>query len=272
MARPDSDEDILGFLIETFYASAIRPGSPLFLPKLIQAQRNPTYEPYVVGSWERFTVANAGEAAQLVCAGQGEPHETYIPPPEAVPAVELEAVQIAGISNVLPDRPGIAQDRVSGTAALSSWEAAIAPAPMVVSGRFRLTQSCCLTSDGRTCAAAPTPFVGTGTFDVTIKASRASAAIDVSIEGRRPTASVRSIGWSAAATQSNIAATVEIDTIPPGANRQNWNELARGVLNSETAIEAFVQNVGAVLEAPATLASFSTLLAEGLRAILDARG
>jgi len=267
MAPADGGDDILGFLIEAFYASAIRPGSPLFLPSLIQAQREPAYEPYTVGGWEGFTTANAGEAAQLICSGEGGVDETYIPPPGAVPALELESVQIAGISNVLPDRPLIRDDVVSGSAELSSWEATVAPAPLVVSGRFRLTQSCCLSTDRRTCIAAPVPFVGTGTFDVTIRASRACAVIDASVEARGPTASVRAIEWSAAATTTNIVATVEIDTVPEGADREIWNRAAEEALNSTTAIEAFVQNVGAVLNAPATLASFSALLAEGLRAL-----
>lgn len=270
MSGVTADNSLLQFVVDVFYRKAIDPTSSLFLPKAIQGQTNPTYEPYLAGQWEPVNLTQGTTSAAAVCAGQGGSTENYIAPPDAIPTIVLSEVTIYGVSNVLPSPPQVNGDVVTASATFSTYDASIAPKPLTVKGNFQLTQYCCLSKDFKTCDQPAEQFVGTGTFTSTINVSSITTSVLVGVSGGGDslTANVQTLEWQASADASNIQGTVDITSIPKDANRDYWNTYAEEALNSTEARAGFVKNVQQVLAQQSTLDSLSQLLTQAIQSIL----
>jgi hypothetical protein len=267
---PDTPHEVplIEFFIDAFYRKAIDPTSELYLPKLIQGQTGPTYEPYLAGGWTPLNLG-AGEGAVQVCAGVSE-DALMIPTPGAQLGLSFEDVTITGISNVVLGVPRVLDDTVSASATFSTLAPTVAPTPMTVAGSFTLTQGCCPTADGTTCAGPSSTYEGRGTFTVRIASSSvaASALIGTTPDGKLLTSTVGSLAYAASADASNITLTADITSIPPGRLRDAWNAYAATILNSPEVRTALRDNIAIVLGQQSTLDSISTLTTDALQSLM----
>jgi hypothetical protein len=269
-SQPKDEPNLIQFVVDLFYKQAIDPSSPQFLPTLIQGQTNPTYEPYSYTQPFNPVALTDLSAASAVCSTQGGATENYIVTPDTTPLLSLTNLQIAGISNALPDPATVTNDTIAITAALSTYPSSVAPAPLTISGDFSLTQYCCETTDFSTCAAPSGSFVGTGTFVVRIKNSTAEASVLVGVNADNElVATVQSLQWLASDSATNIIATVDILSIPQDADRDTWNSYTEEALNSAAARQKLVASVQQMMGESATLASLSTLITTGLQSLTD---
>jgi hypothetical protein len=267
-SHPKDDPNLIQFVVDLFYKQAIDPSSQQFLPKLIQGQTNPTYEPYYYTEPFNPVALTDLSAASAVCSTQGGATDNYIVTPDTTPSLSLSNLHITGISNALPDPATVTNDTIAITAALSTYPSSVAPAPLTISGDFSLTQYCCETTDFSTCAAPSGPFVGTGTFAVSIKNSTAKASVLVGVNADdQLVATVQSLHWLASHSASNITATVDILSIPEDADRDTWNSYTEEALNSEMARQKLVVSVQQMMGESATLASLSALITTGLQSL-----
>lgn len=266
---PTSDPNIIQFVVDLFYKQTIEPSSPQFLPKLIQGQTNPTYEPYLYTQpFNPVALTDLG-AASAVCSTQGGATDNYMVTPDTTPLLSLTHLQIAGISNALPSPATVTNDTIAITAVLSTYPSSVAPAPLTISGDFSLTQYCCETTDFTTCAAPSAPFVGTGTFAVSIMDSTAQVSVLVGVDANNElVATVQSLQWLASDSATNITATVDILSIPEDADRDTWNSYTEEALNSATARTQLVASVQQMMGESATLASLSALITAGLQSLV----
>jgi hypothetical protein len=254
-------------IVDALYRAAIDPQSNLFLPKQIQGQTNPTYEPYVAGHWDAVNLAAGTAAAAAVCTD--EPGGDYVVEPNTTPALLLSNVTIEGVSNAKPDPMSVNNDVVSASATLSTYDSSVAPTPLTVLGDFSLTQHCCPTDDFQTCSGPEVDFTGTGTFAVNILSSNVSATLLLGESGDNLTVTVQTLDWTASSDASNITATVDIESIPEDANRDSWDTYTEEALNSDEARAQLVVNVQQVLAQPSTLDSLSQLITNAINSILS---
>jgi hypothetical protein len=265
------DVPLIEFFVDAFYRKTIDPTSDLYLPKLIQGQTDPTYEPFTAGGWTPATVPQEQKGAEQVCASVTA-NQSMIPSPGSLPALSFEGVRITGLSNVVPSVPQFAGNTVSVSGSFSSLAPTTAPTPMTVAGSFKLEQACCPTKDFKTCCGASSTYVGSGAFIVQVARSEvaASALIGTTPDKKLLTATVQSLGYTASSDPSNITITAEITSISNPRERKEWDEFAASVLNSPEVRLALVDQIKEVLEQQSTLDSLSTLLTNGLQSLMGA--
>lgn len=181
----------LQFLLNLFYSKMIEKTSEFYLPKLIEQQKDPTYEPYVInGEWTieddpsllaagcPICLATAPEDAgfpvpeglsdedrtAVLCLDAGGPIcQISMFLPSAPPALTLTDPSnvdfdgkipfvVAGLSNVLPSQPVVTSgEDIDGSATFSSVADWKHHDGITLTGNFILTQNCCMSTDGRSC-------------------------------------------------------------------------------------------------------------------------
>jgi hypothetical protein len=137
---------------------------------------------------------------------------------------------------------------------------------VILNGQFIFTQWCCCSVDNVTCQGPAVPEVGTGTFTATIIGSPtfqiyfqittlAQNVLDIQVTGMTFTPPMQP------GTQTpNIQVAVDITSIPKGANRQSYNNMAMLAFNSPSALKNIAQQINAILGDQAQLSFFSTVL------------
>jgi len=137
---------------------------------------------------------------------------------------------------------------------------------VVLSGQFVFTQYCCCSVDGSTCNQAASAQVGTGTFTATIIGNPtyqinfqitnlAQNVLDIAV-----TSFTFTPPYQPGTQIPNIGVAVDIQSIPTGANRQSYNNMAMQAFNSSAALQNIGQQINLILGDPAQLAFFSNVL------------
>jgi len=269
MASPPKDNSPLQVVVDAFWRAAIDPNSQAFLPTLVQGQQNPAYEPFAVTQWDPVNLTDASETAALVCSNESTLTVNYMAPPDTPPAITFSDVVIQGISNVVPDPMTVDSDTVTATARFSSYPSSVAPQPITITGDFVLTQQCCPTEKFIVCSRPAQPFTGSGTFTVSIVSSTVTATVLLTGDDEL-VATVQSLQWSASQDPSNMTASVDITSIPPGPQRDQWNQYAQESFDSVDARSGLVANVQAALSAQSTLDSLGTLITGAIASLFTA--
>lgn len=265
MTASEDRVSLIELLVDQFYLQAIDEKSNLYLPKLIQAQRNPTYEPYAVANWEKPQVPEGEEWARQICAAVTE-ETPLIPPPGAMPNLSFSGVQLAGLSNVDPELPEVKGDLVTVKANLSTL--ATAPQPLTVSGEFEIEQLCCPSEDEKSCSGKPSNNIGRGTFSMKVLHSRVTATVEIGTtpDEKYLTGTVESLDFEASTTGGNMVVVVDITTVPE-KKRKTWDEQAEKYLNSQQALKQLLKNFQQVMSQQSTRTSLSELITNGFRSL-----
>jgi hypothetical protein len=133
-----------------------------------------------------------------------------------------------------------------------------------ITGQFVFTQFCCCSADGKTCNNAPSPHVGKGTFSAIVNGSP-SITVNFRIVDLRPgvlTIGVQTVTFAVPTKGGayDISVTVDIQSIPLGANRQSYNNMAQNAFNSPSGLTNIVQQINAVMNDPSQKAFMGKVL------------
>ena len=224
-------------MLDNLWQTALtNPNSAFYLPTLItKAGFAPSYS---AGSWPVGTITGAGgtQIAQNLCMDTAAFGQNSIPPPGALPDLELSEIVIHNLSAVtMPSAP------VSSGPDGLTITAVIVFNNIQIAGNFVLTQQCCLTADLKTCEPNTTlPQVGKGTFTLTLGGNSTATAVAV-ISALAPntlTITTNSIAYVVDYTQ--MTASVDITNIPDSEHRAKWNAQAEKAFNYQPAQEVMV--------------------------------
>jgi hypothetical protein len=259
---------VLSFVISMLYRAAINPASSAYLPTVISEASNPALEPYSVqGPWSFGDVSSFDpQAGETICGGISTLQTSDIATPGSPVLLTLLDVQLAGLSNALPQPLLAINDEVAGMVVfgqVAGW-----PHQLVISGHFSLQVSCCPTQDFQTCSGPSQNYTGTGTFSAAIGA--ASAAIDITVSADNNNnlfATVNKIYFRTdpdIINPDNIQFTIAITSIPAG-QQADWNQMAETLFNAPQAAGAIVANIQQQMNLPSVLAKLSALITQALQ-------
>lgn len=152
------------------------------------------------------------------------------------------------------------------------------PPNLVLSGQFTFTQYCCCSVDGTTCSQTPSAQVGTGTFTATMVGT---PSVTIYFQITKLEQNVLNISvsqivftppYQPGTNVPNITITVDIQSIPLGANRQSYNNLAEEAFNSSAALQNINQQINNVMNDPVQLAFMSNVLTGVIDGYLQSKG
>jgi hypothetical protein len=257
------------------------PGNQYYLPTWLV---NNNYDPYGANkaiSWTVVltdpgviqTAASICPTIDITSSPCQDPNAQFIGAQNNNPTLQLGdpnvqgSLQVTGASNA--DMTAMISDpnnpyNITASGAISTLPNL--PQNVILTGQFTFTQYCCCSTDNVTCQGPPVPEVGTGTFTATMVGTPtfqiyfqitnlAQNVLDIKVVGMTFTPPYQQ------GTQTpNIQVTVNITSIPTGANRQSYNNMAMLAFNSPSALQNIAQQINVILGDPAQLSFFSTVL------------
>lgn len=261
-------DPILKFFLQKMKGYMNDPSSKLYLPKLIQNQTDPRYEPYTLhGAWQLPDSAVLTKVTEAICIGTmsktcldsaatASPN-LRLSDPGGMPFADPWPFRIAGLSNLT-----IGDIRMDGgeTFTASAFVGGIAELPfLTVSGNFVLSQSCRCVDDGDRWTA-----MGYGTFSYGIKAVTATLTATAYVATSGPNANylavrVDKLGVTADTASDKLVVSVSVKTFS-GADEEMWGSTIHDVLVSKTMADTIVRKVSEKLDEPGTRRDFETQL------------
>jgi hypothetical protein len=230
-------------LLDNLWQTAlINSNSPYYLPALIiKAGFAPSYS---AGSWAVGTIMGDGgvQGAQNICADTAAFGTNSIPPPGALPDLQLSDIMLNGLQQVtMPSAP------VSSGPDGLTVTGQIVFTNIVIAGSFVLTQQCCVTSDLKTCEPNTTfPQIGKGTFAMTLGKSTATAVAHISaLAPNTLTIVLDSIAY--VVDYTTMSSTVDVTNISDPTHRAKWDIQVEKAFNYQPVQEVMVQAMNADL-------------------------
>lgn len=278
-------------MLDGFYPKLNDPASGnYYLPNFIKSNH---YDPYGAFSWKlgQLTDPNLlGVAASICpdiqqvyppCTGDNTYITAKIPP--NYPTLNVDQAFLGGLSNAVMERP-IAQPpqgyvvncRVDfGT--LAQFAKAI-----TVKGNWTFVNYCCCSSDFTNCSGPVQAETGVGTFVATMPDPKVSAPnsgyalIVFTITDLAPgvlNLQVNSVNFVPPAYRDgspSMAVTIDITSIPKGANPQSYSNVAMEAFNSSQARKQLVTSMNQTLNLPNNLQYISNVLTNVIDGYLKA--
>jgi hypothetical protein len=272
--------DIIQNMLNSVMNMINTPGNQYYLPTWVQANG---YDPYGTSTGMSWTVTltdpNVIQTAANICISIQidnnpcqDPNAQYIGAQQN-PVLVLGTGQPGGMlvtgarnaymasMNADPNNPY----NITAVCNLSTLPSPFPPSIQLV-GNFTFTQYCCCSLDGSTCSQTPTPQIGTGNFVATMN-GQPTVTIQFNITNLAPNVldiAVTGITFTPPyqpGTQvPNISITVQITSIPEGANQESYNNLAMEAFNSSAALQNINQQINLIMNDPAQLSFMSNVL------------
>jgi len=274
-------QEIVQNMLNGVVTTLNQPGTQWYLPTWLTANG---YDPYgtnrtlvwsfTLNSQDMLVAAgnicsDIGVANPDVCASY---KDFYIADPANAPLLTLggtpNALLISGASNAvvtaLTAQGNDIPMPISGQIQLSTQPNL--PSQISITGNFSLLQHCCCSTDQSTCDAASLPYTGAGTFEADIVGT-STCNLSVQITQISPgvlTLNVSSITLIPPTSGGVpvINTTVNITSMPAGANVQSYNNLAEEAFNDPAGKQHIVDQINAVLNQPEQLQAINTALTQ----------
>ncbi|HET7505708.1 MAG TPA: hypothetical protein VFK02_32030 [Kofleriaceae bacterium] len=249
----------LSTFITQLYTGAIDPTTSYFLPTIILEQALPL-EPLAIGdhAWGDLTTVSATLPSRLCAAIT----PGSIGSPGTTATLAFTAMQIVGLSNVVPGQPTVSGPQVSATFSFGGVTSLppglTVPPSLQIQGSFAIVLSCCTSNDGTTCAGQPTPQPITGTFAVGFVGAALSLGMTVD-----PSFAVTVTALSLAASPIKVAFQTQEPLLYAGA----INTLLQGAFNTTSVGAAILEAVNSQLGAAATLAALGGVLTPAFQSL-----
>lgn len=285
------DQEFIQQIMDGIYPKLNTPGGDYYLPTFIT---NNKYDPYGPFQWDlgQLTDPQILNSTSTICTSIdisvggacSDPNQSYINPPipPNYPTLLLTDSFLGGLKNALAERP-LAQPPDGRTVIMQIDFGTLTnfPAPITLDGNFTFTNYCCCSNDGNTCASAPKKEVGQGTFSAALPDpnvspnARGYAVITFAITALAPgvlTLQVNSVIFTPpknADGTPSMSVIVKITSIPPGANPQQYDNIAMEVFNSASARQTVINAINTMLNDPNNLAPISDLLTKEIDGYLQ---
>jgi hypothetical protein len=151
-----------------------------YLPTLILEQTLPA-DPLVIGDFDWGEIsATSGDLPDALCAVI---LSGAICAPGTSATLALTQMRIVGLSNVVPSKPTVSGNRVTGTfqfGGVSNLPPGLTvPPDLAIQGTFAITLSCCASGDGKTCTGTPAQQAVTGAFTVRFAGAALAVTLDI---------------------------------------------------------------------------------------------
>jgi hypothetical protein len=286
------DLEFIQQMMDNLYPQLNTPGGPYYLPTFVQSSH---YDPYGPFAWAlgQLTDPTLLDAASTICSSIDivacgtDPSFNYItaPIPPNYPTLSLAACYLGGMMNVVAERPmaqppdgrNISMKVDFGT--LSSY-----PTAITIGGNFTFTNFCCCSTDPnqKICSGQPQAQVGLGAFKATMPSTktpsaRGNAVINFSITALAPgvlNMVVRSVQFNppllADGKTPSMDVTIDITSIPKGANRDSYNGVAQKAFGSAQAQQVIINQINTTMNEPGNLATISDILTKDIDGFLRA--
>lgn len=268
-------------MLDSFYPQLNNPASGnYYLPNFIA---NNHYDPYGPFDWNIGQLTDKGllEAAAAICpsidinsspCGDTASYITAAIPPN-YPTLSIAQGAIGGLRNAVLLRP-IAQppDGMTINAEVDFGTLTNFPQPITIAGNFTFVNYCCCSNDGSSCSGPPRPETGTGNFSATLPNpvtspnARGKALMVFKITDLAPgvlNLAVQSVSFVPPLDGDgsvSMAMTINITSIPKGANPQSYSNQAEKAFNSAQARQTIIASINATLMQSGNLTTISKLL------------
>lgn len=242
-----SDQAVIQQMLDKLKAQLNTPGSSIYLPTIIKSAG---YDPFVGTPWsmDQLPAPGGTVAAKNICTGVFQSRGQFGIPTPTTPLPSLlvtdstgaKGPTVTGASNMVVTSM-TAGGSDGRTITVQTWFSA----EIQVTGNFVLTQSCCQTSDHKTCADAAEQEIGKGTAVATLGVQQTPPPITVvqQISALAPgvlTFVVNSVNYNPDPNTFSISAKVE--NLEPF-----WQQSVDEVLGSVQTKQAIIQQINAQL-------------------------
>ncbi len=287
MTIQEGPDKYLQWMLNLLYKQMLIKDSQFYLPKLIQGQTNPAYEPYTIdGQWEIGKSQALQQGGTLICFAtlpdrydkegyQGiasePPDLTLASPSETVKFPEAIAFQVIGISNVTPNQPIVGDNEsASATAEFSLIPDWPHSEGITIQGNYHIRQPCCASSDGETCLSGTDPYIedGYGTFKVTFRNASAKIAGTAYTEGMYLQIRMDSLDVVVSTRPEDVTVRITIDTITDPHLKKMWESYAIEAVSDPATMNTMQEKLREKLNSPDTLGDFQKVINENLRKLL----
>src|SRR5579859_6848640 len=249
----------LADFIHDLYVGSIDPTTSYFLPSVLLEQTLPA-EPLEIGGgdWGDLAPMSATLPSQLCAAIT--PNSIAAPGTQAT--MSMTDMQIVGTSNVLP----AAQPTVTGTTVAARFAfggvtslppGITVPPYLAIQGTFKISLSCCPSSDGKTCSGSAGDQPITGTFAVGLVGALLSMMLSVD-----SSFAVRTSSLSLTTTQVRFA----FQTDSPLSAAGPINTLLQNAFNAGAG-QKTLSMINDRLGAPATLKALDGVLTPAFQSL-----
>jgi hypothetical protein len=286
------DKEFIQQIMDGIYPQFNTPGGPYYLPTFVT---NNKYDPYGPFAWDlgQLTDPQIVNSTSTICqsidiskgGACANPNQSYINPPipPNYPTLSLGASFLGGMKNALSERP-IAQDPDGRTVIMQVDFGTLSgfPQAITLSGQFKFTNYCCCSNDGNTCASTPNAETGIGGYTATMPDpnvapnARGNAVIVFAITALAPgvlNLQVNSVTFTPPKNPDgtpSMNVTVNITSMPPGVNPQQYDNIAMEVFNSASARQTIINSINSTLNQAGNLATISDLLTKEIDGYLRA--
>jgi hypothetical protein len=284
------DQEFIQQMMDSLYPQLNTPGGSYYLPTFVT---NNGYDPYGPFSWDLGQLKDPSVLGGVSTICQGidisvggyctNTSEAYVSAaiPPNFPTLSLAACYLGGLRNVLAQRP-IAQAPDGRTIIMPVTFGTIAGLPLAITinGNFTFTAFCCCSTDGTNCSGPAQPQVGTGTFSASmpsvVGSTNANCVLTFAITQLAQgvlTLVVQGVQFNPllfADNSPNMTVTVDITSIPKGANQQSYSNIAAEAFNNAQARTTIVSQINASMNVPGTLATISDILTKEIDGFLQA--
>lgn len=279
--------DILAFFVGSIYNKMIDKTSDYYLPKLVQKQKNPTYEPYIVKEenlpWAPPRAPGQGDGEKQICIAGAPDYKIAIPTGNG--SLTLDKIVISGISNVFPSKPPQVvsvgnYDTIKAECVFSTQDIGMQYNTIEISGTFDIKQECCVCKDDdlNTCDPTIPNFDehGIGSFKCTIDgASQTSANISANISvdsaGSKLVVNITDITLNIKYVDdqgnSLIKFSIDITNITDPNLRGMWSNQANSVFNNHDTIVSIVDSFK--LEVSKATGDLSNMLTDNINELFN---
>lgn len=288
------DQEFIQQMMDSLYPQLNTPGGAYYLPTFVV---NNKYDPYGPFAWElgQLTDPTVLASADSICSSIDivaggycgtDPSLNYITAaiPPNYPTLSLSNCFLGGMKNILAERP-MAQPPNGRTINMQVDFGTLSgfPTAITIAGNFTFTSYCCCSTDPKqkVCTGPAQAQVGTGTFGASMPAAgssaRGNAVLTFTITALAPgllTLVVNQVQFNPPTLSDgktpSMDVSIDILSIPKGADRASYNGVAQKAFNSSQAQQTIVAQINSTLNQPGNLATVSTILTNEIDGFLRA--
>ena len=278
------DQQFIQQLLDNTYPILNDPNSSYYLPTFM---KNNGYDPYGPFNWNLSSLTDQKliDAAATICptisiasttpCGKDLYYISFPPPP--YPSLELNNCQITGMSNCVSERPiagGSDGRQITIQMDFSTLTGGKYPAQVTISGEFAFTQYCACSADGTKVDGQAQPEVGRGTFAGTIPSSNLIIHFAITqLATNVLTLGVTSVAFNIPNDTDGgpkISISIDITSIPEGANRESYNNVAMEAFQAPGSRTQILQQINVAMNLPSILEKVGSVLTAELDGYLKA--